>query len=251
MKKLIILGFVLCAGAASAAIRVPYFKPLSEKAVCGGVPRHCEPTSSRNYQRFGNRPLEYAGDPVGLIGRRLRRNRNPEPCVTSAITEDNLIRRGGTTVRAEARNQTVSQLHAQVKADLRRLLERITSTLPEGLIANVSAELNNAVTVNSVRHLDLTYERVDLRQEFIDTQLAACQSTLQRNERVVTGVALMTVSGDWARDRLQSVLARLEATATFQRDVTADALARYEANKRLVLNSRLQPTTFIIAAAWR
>lgn len=251
MKKLIVLSCVVVATPSAAEVRVPYFSPLSDQAVCGGVPRHCRPTSSEKFTRFGNDPVPYNGRPSQFLGRKFGRIREAEPCVTAPISEADVNRSGRTTVSARARSNSVSRLQGKVAADLRTLVERVVATLPEGARAAAKAEVDRNVTTESVRNLVLEYERIDLNQVYIDNHIAACIASLGRNERMITGIAVMTVSGDWTRSRLRDVLAAFEASAAFREDISVDARARYEAEKNSVLNSALQPTSFLISAAWR
>ena len=247
MKKAAAAFMFISATAAYAKVDLPYFQSMDEQDVCGST--QCQPHSSRRYTFFKN-PVDYTGDPATFLGRKYRTVFESSPCMPRP-TSTQIVKSGQARFTGVAANNQANRLRGEVKADLAKAVNKVVQVLPASVRADANAEIEKAVTTDSVRKLALEYERIDLNQQFMDDNLDACQKRMSNTEMVTTGIATVRVSGEWTKSRLYDLLQNLESRASFVDVVSGDLRRSYEAGKSELLAGSFEPTAFVIANAWR
>ncbi|MFN3353371.1 MAG: hypothetical protein ACK4Z5_07165 [Brevundimonas sp.] len=91
---------------------------------------------------------------------------------------------------------------------------------------------------------------MDLSRSFIDEKLDACLDSLPRDQKVITGVSLVTVSGDWSQDIVRGTMAELEASAEY-RALNASLRAEFSQRREIALRGNFEPLAVPFAVAYR
>lgn len=247
MRILLAVAVLMTSTAAMASIKVPFFNNLKEQDVCGAIPKDCQPNSSHKWSKVSG--LDYRG--ITMLGRKYGKSVfETEKCFTPAVTENNVQRFGTASIKGSLKSSGKSGFGAKANATLDESLRDLIGPLPEGLKAKAKLELSQTVNKSLTSEIELSYERVDLSYDFIDEHLASCMATMGKGEKVITGLSIISTSGNWTRGRISEFVAGVEASAEFQ-SLNAEAKARWNNKKNLVLAGEFKPVTFVFAVAYR
>jgi hypothetical protein len=260
MRKLCAIALLFASTPAVSDVRIPHFRSMSEREVCGSVPNRCQPTNSRTWLPVQN--LDYSGHPEDILGRSFRRSiYESEQCLRQSLADPTPeerqrgvrpaverlpARRIAGTLEREGKSGFV----AAAKADIDKTLKELTGTLPEGLQAEADATLTNTLTTAGDAAITLEYERIQLSTPFMDQHLNQCLSSVPSNTQVVVGASILKVSGAWTSTRIKDFIAKLEASAAFQA-ISGEAKLNWEAKKTSVLQGTFEPTAYIFAVTTR
>lgn len=249
MRYLIAASLMVTPVTAHASITIPYFRSLSEQAVCGRQPRNCQPSSSRRWVSISG--IDYHGRPSDFLGRSYDRSAfERSVCIRAPIAESDVQRSGRNTFTGTFRDDATNQFRPHAVANLSELLRGLIGSLPAELQADAGAALNNSVTENLSSTIQLEYERIDLTTDFMDRNMSECLASVPRSARVITGVSVIKVSGTWTQSRVSSLISHVEASIGF-RQLSAGIRSEWDRQKGLLLQGTFQPMSYVFRAAVR
>lgn len=247
MKKLLIpITLVTLAG---CKITVPYFEDLEPKYVCGGFSKYCQPTSSTDYAKIKS-GVDFDGDPNHYLGVSYKNYFQRNRCIDQKITQSDIVISGVQTVTGKLKNESKTQFSNKLSADIVALLKLNSVPVPEGVEADITADIGQSIDNTDTSNIKLEYKRIDLSFDFIADNMANCQSKTPKDHDIATGVSVITVSGNWAAKNLTSTFASIEASASYS-ILSNDAKAEYNNTKDRMLNGEFQPVSFVFAVANR
>ena len=121
--------------------------------------------------------------------------------------------------------------------------------LPASLKASASASADNAIKARLTQQVSLNFQRIEMSQSFRDANLAACRTQAPRSSKIITGISVVTVSSQFARDLASEALANQEASAEYQ-GLDASTKNSYSASKTSALKGGLSGMSFVIRVAY-
>lgn len=248
------LAAALCVSVASIAapasgqIRTPYFRTLSATEVCGGFNAYCQPTSSQRYDRVRGADFGELSEWLGTSYRDSAFQRSP--CVTSLSPNTDVRVSGENRFSAIFNNQYSGALKSKLNVDLDQYLGAVLSVLPIAFQAQLKADATDALTRSGTSRADFVYRRYDLSMAAMGRLLPDCYRRTNGQRKVVTGVSVVEMSGDWARSRLLEGIGKFEATTEFI-GLSPDIKANYNDRRQRALEGSFQPLSFVIATSWR
>lgn len=268
MKRFSIIAGLMLAGLvaepASAwpwdKVRLPFFEPLSPKKLCGGDPKKCQPTSSRQYTSLFNDKIDYDGVPRNILATHYNLQQTifeRKACANLTIEykgfsapDDDVTTFAKTGIKAKSESETRATMEARVNGDLDELIRKQFPTLPADLQAKIAAEVKQSAQENITNQAEIDYYRMDLSFDFINGKLQNCISSLPSSEFIITGASIVTISGDQASKSLSEALAKFETSADYQ-TMSANLKADYQSKKNVILNTSYQPIPTVISVAFR
>lgn len=247
--KLIAIAASALLFAGCTTIKVPYFDEMTPEEVCGGASKYCQPTSSEHWAKV--KPGKDYNNKVGnVLGRKFENVFATYPCVTTKPTIENVNITGKATIEGTITSETKNELKAKIDADIVKLIEENTGQTLKDLNINLASEVSSTTQNMLTQNIALTYERIDLNQDFMDAYLEQCISTLTDEQNVITGISVITVQGEWSKKTLNDILAKIEATASYQ-SLSAEAKNKYTLDKKRILDGKFEPITYYFAVAYR
>lgn len=237
-------------------IKVPYFEPLTAAQLCGGFNRYCQPTSSTTFERLREPTDFFDGKPAALLGRSYSMIYETAACtsvpnfVNRNSTDDDVTYSGQSGVVGTVASESQSAFNAGVSADIDKFVAETFPNFPQEFQAAAKAKLESKMQSALQQNASITYHRMDLTQAFIDAHLGECLDKLPSNRKVITGVSMITVSGDWSQTILRDILTELEASAEY-RSLSADLKASYTQRKSIALQGTFEPLAVPFAVAFR
>jgi hypothetical protein len=248
MSKSLILSIIACLS--GCGITVPYFDNLDPKYVCGDYPSpYCQPNSSTKWTPIKS-GVDYDGDPNHYLGRSFFKYFQRDQCISSNITDSDVVISGKQNVNGVLNDNEKTEFSNKLSADIVALIETNGVPVPPGVKADVSTEVAKKIDNTDKSTIELEYKRIDLNMDFMDEHLASCIAKTPKNEKVATGISVITVSGKWSSDRVSETMASIEASASYS--VLSDqAKAEYQQAKQRVLNGTFEPVAFVFAVAYR
>ena len=247
MKKIIPLSFLLLGG---CGINVPYFDKLSTDEVCGGFSSYCQSTRSKYWAKV--KPgTDYDGKVGNALGRKFVSIYEDSPCVKNKPTDEDTNITGRNELKGSLSENTINEFKANLELDLVDFIKQYMKDIPEGLDAEITAQVSLSTGTITNKKIDLEYKRISLNKEFMDAEnFQTCLSSLNEKENVVTGISVITVSGEWSKETINTVFANIEASAGYT-DLTADAKNKYDNDKSKVLEGKFEPITYFFTATYR
>lgn len=227
---------------------MPYFSKLSAQEVCGAFTRYCQPTSSFDYDRVRGADFSNLSEWLGTSYRNKVFQRSP--CVASFSPDTDVRVSGENRFSAIFNNKYSGDLRSKLNVDLDQYLGAVLTVLPVGLQAQLKADATDALTRSSTSRADFVYRRHDLTMAAMGRMLPACYARTNGKRKVVTGVSVVEMSGDWARSRLLEGIGKFEATAEFI-GLSPDIKANYNDRRQRALVGSFPPLSFVIATSWR
>jgi hypothetical protein len=263
MKRLVV---VLVGGLAAGAcqtfpnpfatrVNVPFFEPLTTGQLCGGFNEACQPTSSRTFQRLRD-PVDYNGNPASLLGRSYVSIYEHRPCTSTPVYAgrtdgaDDVEYFGQTGINGRLNGATRAAFNLGLSGDLDAYVAQTFPNFPQGFQAEAKSKLEQKFQSAIGRTASITYHRMDLSRGFMDRELDACLDRLPRNEKVITGVSLITVSGEWSQDIVRETMAELEASASY-RALSASQRVEFSQRREFALRGTFEPVAVPFAVAYR
>lgn len=233
---------------AQAKVKLPYFDSIKENDLCGGLPDYCQPTASKKWFRVGD-PFDYSGDPNTILGSKIETIYDPYKCTAPLVSPADFNNSPVITVNGTVKEISKPGLSAAISADLDALAEQVGVSLPDTLKVKLKAALGTDITQKLNQSVTIKYQRIQMSVPFKQANMPACLAIAKTNEKVITGISVITVSADWSKDRFSEALNAIELEASFS-SLSADARAVYDANKNKVLSGKMPETSFVIMASF-
>ena len=231
-------------------IQVPYFDKMTPEEVCGGTPEYCQPTSSQKWAKI--KPgKDYDGRFDKVLGRKFDETAFENvPFAKPVPTKNDIVISGKSTVEGKLSSTTKNDFQLKISADIMKLLEAGMETVPKGLRADVEAQVKAITAKVLTQNISLEYKRIDLSGYYIDEHIYPRMSELSKNDKVITGMSLITVEGKWSKDTMSDVLVGVEAGVGYE-GLTAALKEEFSKVKKKVLAGEFDPTSFYFAVAYR
>lgn len=232
------------------SINIPYFDPLSPDEVCGGYSSYCQSTSSRKWSKL--KPgVDYDGKVGNVLGRKFISIYEDSPCVAIRPTNEDVNITGVHNLSGTLSESSLNEFKSNLNINITDFLDEFIKGIPEALKAEVRLQASILVNDKLNHQIDLEYKRIELKKEFMDgVNFQSCKSALQEKEHVITGISVITVSGEWSKKTVKNILANVESTVGYT-SLSAEIKNKYENDKSQVLNGRFEPITYYFTATYR
>lgn len=235
------------AAVAQKKIEVPYFGNMTSEELCGSS--DCKPTNAQYWATVKGGKL-YDGVPGNILGRSFRKGIfETNPCVSRVPSDNDVNVLGIHNLSGKVEENKKKDFDATINANLTRLINQ--QNLPDSIKAELIAQIKNSVETATSRNVELVYRVVELKQPYIDEQVDACLARLERKRKILTGVSLITVKGDWTSNTLRDAFRKFEANATLFSSLSADVKTNYEKSKQTLLSGNFEPFSLIISTAYK
>lgn len=233
---------------AVAQINVPYFSKLSKYEVCGGFNSYCQPASSRKYHVLRGADFGGLDEWLGVSYNKTAFQRTP--CIGPFSKVDDVRVSGEQSFSASFDKKYNGRLRSVLNADIATYLGAVLTSLPAGLQAKLKADATDKLTTSDNGKANFRYRRYDLTMAAMSNLLSDCYAKTKGKRKVITGVSVIEMSGDWARDRLIDSFGTIEASADFI-GLSTEVKTAYTDARKKAANGTFQPLAFVIATAWR
>lgn len=246
-----------CAGFPGFATKVsiPYFASLTPDELCGGFNKNCQPSNSYSYVKL-KEPVDYRDPPGFILGRKFKSIYQTSPCAPVPTfkgryaDDDEVDYFGQAGIQGKLKRNSKLVVNAKISADVDSFVEQTFPEFPAEFKAGVKSELKKEISTSLSSSADITYHRMTLSQAYTDTKLRACLEQTPKNENVITGVSVITVSGNWASERIKDSLADVEASAAYN-NLSAELKATYTSKKTVALDGHFEPLPFVFIVGVR
>lgn len=253
MKKLTIIVFVFgfsVYGWGQKKVNIPFFGKMEMKELCGD--ENCSPSYGvRAYVHKKDR-LYYNGDYNSVLGRKFVGNKifNSSLSGLRKITDKEVTSSFKTKGTITIKETQKKDFDAKLTADLKQALEA-GITLPEELKVKLFAKLNNYVKTETKGSINFVFEILELQKggEF-EKEVNQVFSTLVKGEKLLTGISVVTIDGNWEKDVVKNILTNFEMEVGLNEEISAEAKLKYEKSKQRLIAGTITPFSFIIGDSY-
>jgi len=237
----------------SCSIKIPYFDKLSYNEVCGGHPKKCQPQSSKEWDPI-EPGVDFSGDYSDLLGQKY--NDRSSIFETSDFVDRTSINsnsyeiKGKNKIEGRINKTSKNDFKAALKADILKLFSEQSKANFSDVDINLDSQITSVIDRTDISSINLEYKRVDLTKRFINTHITPKLTDLSSKDKVITGISLITVEGNWSRSKVTELFAQLEATGEY-RTLTSSAKNNYKRDKNRILNGKFESLQYCISAAYR
>jgi hypothetical protein len=252
IKKYVLIMYIAFIGFYANAqkvsdVYVPYFGKMTSIEVCG-MPK-CKPGAGAKWASIKD-ALFYEGEAGSILGRYyIKSIFETSPCVRVAPKEQDIIITGRSVLNGKVEEDKKRNFDAQLSADLARIIDAL-GNMPAEVKADLQAQVRNSVTSETANNIDLEYKVIQLKNDYISSQVAACFGNLPKKSKVILGIGLITVNGSWTSNTLQKAFRNFEANSSAYKALSAEAKADYEKNKNRALSGNFDAFPLIISASY-
>jgi hypothetical protein len=247
MKRIILLSFLFLGG---CGITVPYFDKLSPDEVCGGFSSDCQSVSSKYWAKV-NPGVDYDGKVGNALGRKFVNVFDDSPCVANQPMDEDINITGRHELKGSLSKNSLNEFKINLEVDLVNFIKQYMKDIPNDLDAEITSQVSLKTDIITQNKIDLEYYRISLKKEFTDSDnFQTCMSSLQEKEKVVTGISVIKVSGEWSKETISNVFANIEASVGYN-NLTADAKNKYNRDKSKVLEGKFEPITYYFTVTYR
>src|SRR5690606_27496300 len=85
----------------------------------------------------------------------------------------------------------------------------------------------------------------------IDKQVSQAFSKLEKGQKLITGISVVTISGKWTSNTLREALDEFELNVGLNDILSADAKLKYDKSKERVLEGEVKEFGFIIGDSYK
>jgi hypothetical protein len=245
---IIAISLASCTLFAQSKIQVPYFKTLSGTEICGSP--NCNPTIGAWAQIKGG--YLFDGDVKKVFGRKFGKAGifDNSPCVMRSPNDNEFKTLKKGTLKGTLDVAKKNEFESKVNADLMKLIEQYADVTDQ-VKADLLAELKRTVEARSKAAIELEYKIIQLENDFLDSEIEKCRNNLNKNEKVIVGLSILTVSGNWNSNTLKELFTNFEANVEAFKALDVEAKYRYEQSKQKILNAQFEPFTMIFNVAYK
>lgn len=236
-----------CSLFGQSKIQVPYFKTLSGNEICGSP--DCNPTIGVWAPIKGG--YLFDGDAKSVFGRKFKKRIFDNFACSDRLpleAEFDTLKSG--TLNGTLEVTKKDTFSSKVKADLIKIINQYVD-VSKNVKADLIAELKRTVDSKSNATVELEYKIIQLKNSFLDKEIEKCRQTLDKHEKVIIGLSVLTISGTWSSNALRESFANFEATAGAFKALDAEAKLKYEQSKQKILNAKYEPFSLIFNVAYR
>lgn len=238
--------------AVAQKIQVPFFEKLKVSDVCGGASPYCVPTSSLNYDRVNG--ADFNGDLQDWLGTHYKNRNgalfNRESCYSDFSVEKDVSTAGLHNFFAIVDNRYAGNINSKLGIDLNKFLGGILSILPIPVGIKLKADATDKLTNSSAKNIGFVYKRIDLKLPAITKMMQVCRPVTGGTDRVVTGISIITVSGEWSYGKIVDAFGEFEASGEFL-GLSPDIKSKYTDERNKALSGKFEPLTMVIGVAYR
>lgn len=242
-----ILTAGLLSSGAVAKIKVPYFDPIAEADLCGAIPKDCQPTSSQLWSKISD-PIDYNGVPDGFIGRKYSQFYDRLAC-TPKVADTDVTTFGASEIQGKVVATAKPGLKAKIDVDVAKIATDLGAKLPENLKASLAAEIGSEINKALGQTVTVKYMRIQMNDEFRSRNLQACRDTTPKNQKIITGISVVSVTAEWTKTRIRNALTVFEGKVGFS-GLSAEVKADFGQDKTKVLTGTFPTTAFVIRVAY-
>lgn len=246
-KLTVLICFISVVAKAQKKIEVPYFGTMTPVELCG-LPA-CKPTISP-YWAMVNGGKFYDGVPGNILGRSFKKSVFETNSCVFKVPIDNDVNVFAThNLSGKVQENKKKDFDATINANLTRLIN--SQNLPDSIKANLLAQIKNSVESATSKNIELIYKVVELKQPYIDEQVNACYAHLERKHKIVTGVSLISLKGNWTSNTLSDAFKKFEINAALFKSLSAEIKANYEKTKETLLNGNFEPFSLVLVTSYK
>ncbi|MFI1773374.1 hypothetical protein [Thalassobellus citreus] len=252
MKKTIILVLTIFLSFNSYSQKkrkIPFFGKVLLTELCGSD--QCAPTYGIRAYIHKKDKLYYNGEYSSVLGRIFKKDIFSS--LSSSITNltkddvDYFVEVDGT---GSVEEKSKKEFDANLTATLTDLLRKDID-LKKNLKAKLLAEVDKIVENKTRNNIEYSFKIIQLKRTGdIDNKVATAVSNLNKDEKLIVGISVVTVSGNWTSKSLKEVINKFEATAGWSDSLSAEAKLNYEKSKKRVLEGKVKEFGFIIADSY-
>lgn len=227
-------------------VQIPYFETLSGNEICGT--KDCNPTNGI-WQTIKGGYL-FDGDLTEIFGRKFKKGIfiNSKCAPKKPTSEQYKVVKSG-SLKGTLKTEKKNEFDSKISADLSKIIND-NIDIDAAIKAELLAELKKTVEKKSKSKIELKYQIVQIENDYLDNEIKECRKTLKKKERVIIGVSVITVSGNWNSETLKDVFANFEANAEAFTAMTAELKNQYEAEKEKTLNAKFDPFSMIFNVSY-
>lgn len=124
--------------------------------------------------------------------------------------------------------------------------------LSEDLKAKLIAELDKTVTRKTKNKISFSFKIIQLKNTGeIDKQVSKAFSKLEKGQKLITGISVVTISGQWTSNTLKEALGEFELNVGLNDVLSADAKLKYDKSKERILEGEVKEFGFIIGDSYK
>lgn len=247
MRKftLIILTVFLSMNAYSQKRKIPFFGKIKLSELCGS--NDCRGSWGEKAYVHKNDRLYYNGNYNSILGRVFTTSIfDTRISGLNNITKDDVDYFAEQNGSGSLLKNVKTEFDAKLNADLSELLRKEVD-LPEDLKAKLLAELDNTITRRTNNTIDFGFKIIQLKNVGdIGAQITDIRSRLNENQKLITSISVVTISGEWTSYTLKEVLNTFEANVDLEEVLSAQAKLTYDKSRERVLGGRVKEFGFII-----
>jgi len=245
MYKLLFISLTLLTFFASNAQskKVPFFGKMTYSEICGSG-SDCLPTNGTKANIAGK--IYYNGDPNSFLGMKFKKSPFPPLAIgfknITAVDLDTFVVHNGS---AKIDVQQKKDFDAKISGDLKQIINSSTE-IGDDLKAKILVEIDNEVKKETSKTIDFHFEIIQLKNTgSVGTEITNKLATLNKGEKLIVGISVMTISGSWTSKTLKTILDNFELTAGYK-ELSADAKLKFQQAKDRALKGTVKPFSFII-----
>ena len=230
--------------------KVPFFGKVKLTELCGSS--ECRPSYGIKAYVHKNDKLYYNGNYNSILGRVFNNSIfDTKPSGISKITRndvDYFVEHNGS---GSVEVQSKSEFDANITANLTQLIGSAID-LPEDLKVKLIAEIDNTVTNNTKNDIQFSFKIIQLKiGGNIENELLKAMSNMKKDEKIITGISVVSISGKWTSNTLKEVLNNFEVGVGLNESLTAEAKLEYEKSKERILEGEVKEFSFIIGDSYK
>jgi len=234
----------------SQSVKIPFFGKMKVQELCGTS--DCRPSYGIKAYVHKNDRLFYDGNYNSILGRKFSGKNifDNHPSGLRKITHDDVNSLFTTDGTANLDRVQKKDFDAKLSADLKQILE-MGLQLPPDLKAQLFAKLNNYVQDETNGAIDFSFEILELKKGVdIEMETERILSALEKGEKLITGISIITISGNWETKILKTVLDNFEIELGLKDKLSVDAKLQYDSSKNKLVTGTIQPFSFIIGDSY-
>jgi len=254
MKKLMILLIMVIGlsnyATAQKTINVPYFGKMTAQELCGSSTEFCQPTSSSRFAKV--KAKVYKGEIEYELFRKFKKSIfETTPCSNSELSANDYTISSSNTLTASVESKEKKSFDQKLEANLTKIIGRFFGKLDESIKADIKAELIKNIESETNQEIELEYIVYDLTQRFIDDNLSTCMDSDPKKRKIVTGISILTVSGEWTTDVFKKTFTNFEGNVQAFNALSVESKNEYEKEKKVILDGNFEAISIIFSVAYR
>lgn len=252
MKNLILLSIALLMfiNAYSQKQEIPFFGKVELKELCGS--NNCLGSYGIKAYVHKNDKLYYNGDYNSILGRVFKKSIfDTKPSGLRSITNEDVDYFAEHKGTGKLEKNTKVEFDANLTANIDEILKNEIQ-LPEEFKIKLLTESKNTVSKRSGNTIDFSFRIIQLKNVGdIDKQLNEAFVKLEKGEKIITSISVVSISGQWTSNTLKEVFDNFELNAALNDKLSVESKLKYEKSKDLVLKGEVKEFSFIIGDTYK